>query len=121
LPSICDLTHEIGPGRVNILYPFWELSRVPRAWLDIARRFDEIWAPSSFVAHAFSEDFDRPVRLVRQPVWMSAVPADNARLPEILRLYTYLDFDSHSARKNPTAARFPGRVSDRSARRPIGG
>jgi glycosyltransferase involved in cell wall biosynthesis len=104
LPSIYDLTHEIAPGRVNILYPFWELSRVPRAWLDVACRFDEIWAPSSFVAHAFPQDFDRPVRLVRQPVWISAVLADNARPPEILRLYTYLDFDSHSARKNPTAA-----------------
>ena len=104
LPSICDLTHEIAPGRVNILYPFWELSRVPRAWLDVARRFDEIWVPSSFVAHAFPPDFDRPVRLVRQPVWTSAVLANNAPLPDILRLYTYLDFDSYSARKNPTAA-----------------
>jgi glycosyltransferase involved in cell wall biosynthesis len=103
LPSICDLTHEIGPGRVNILYPFWELSRIPRAWLDVARRFDEIWAPSNFVARAFPPDFDRPVRLVRQPVWISGVPANTARLPEILRLYTYLDFDSYSARKNPTA------------------
>ena len=61
LPSICDLTHEIGPGRVNILYPFWELSQIPRAWLDVARRFDEIWAPTSFVAHAFPPDFDRPM------------------------------------------------------------
>ena len=97
-------THEIGLGRVNILYPFWELSRIPPAWLDVARRFDEIWAPSSFVARAFPPDFDRPVRLVRQPMWLSAVPANNARPPEILRLYTYLDFDSYSARKNPTAA-----------------
>src|SRR5262245_41295161 len=77
LPSICDLTQEIGLGRVNILYPFWELSRIPRAWLDVARRFDEIWAPSSFVAHAFPPDFDRPVRLVRQPVCVSTVLANN--------------------------------------------
>jgi glycosyltransferase involved in cell wall biosynthesis len=102
LPAICDLTHEIGPGRVNILYPFWELSRIPRALLDVAHRFDEIWTPSSFVAHAFPPDFDRPVRLVPQPVWNSSLLGDNTRLPEILRLYTYLDFDSYCARKNPT-------------------
>ena len=104
LPSICDLTHEIGPGRVNILYPFWELSQIPRAWLDVARRFDEIWAPTSFVAHAFPPDFDRPIRLVRPPMWMSAMLANKAGPPEILRLYTYLDFDSYRARKNLTAA-----------------
>jgi glycosyltransferase involved in cell wall biosynthesis len=104
LPSIMDLTHEIGPGRINILYPFWELSRVPDAWLDTARRFDEIWAPSSFVAHAFPPDFDRPVRLLRQPLRMSAFLPDDGHTHDALRLYTYLDFDSFGARKNPTAA-----------------
>ena len=104
LPSIMDLTHEIGPGRVNILYPFWELSRVPEAWLDTARRFDEIWAPSSFVAHAFPPDFERPVRLLHQPLRMSAFLPLDGHAQDTLRLYTYLDFDSFSARKNPTAA-----------------
>lgn len=104
LPSIVNLTHEIGPGRVNILYPFWELGRIPNAWLAVARRFDEIWAPSSFVAQAFPSDFDRPVRLVRQPLQMSAFLPDDRHLQDILRLYTYLDLDSFSARKNPKAA-----------------
>ncbi len=104
LPSILDLTHEIWPGRVNILYPFWELSRVPREWLGVARRYDEVWAPSSFVARSFPPDFDRPVRLVPQPVRLSSMPSEDIREREILRFYTYLDFDSHSARKNPTAA-----------------
>jgi glycosyltransferase involved in cell wall biosynthesis len=104
LPSIMDLTDEIGPGRINILYPFWELGRVPDAWLETARRFDEIWAPSSFVAHAFPSDFDRPVRIVRQPLRMSAFLPDDSHSQETLRFYTYLDFDSFGVRKNPTAA-----------------
>ena len=104
LPSIMALSHEIGPGRINILYPFWELGRVPEAWLDTARRFDEIWAPSSFVAQAFPPNFDRTVRLVRQPMRMSAFHPDDGHSLDTLRLYTYLDFDSFSARKNPTAA-----------------
>jgi glycosyltransferase involved in cell wall biosynthesis len=104
LPAIGALTHEIGPGQINILYPFWELGRVPKAWLDTARRFDEIWAPSSFVAQAFPSDFDRPVRLVRQPLRMSAFLPDDSHSQETLRFYTYLDFDSFGVRKNPTAA-----------------
>lgn len=118
LPSIMDLIHEIGPGRINILYPFWELSRIPDAWLDTARRFDEIWAPSSFVAQAFPSNFDRPVRLLRQPLRMSAFLPDDGHTQDVLRLYTYLDFDSFGARKNPTAAvraflaAFPGSQRD---------
>ena len=104
LPSIVDLTHEIGPGRINILYPFWELGRVPDAWIETARRFDEIWAPSSFVASAFPPDFGRPIRLVRQPLRMSAFLPDDGHAQDALRFYTYLDFDSFGIRKNPTGA-----------------
>ncbi len=104
LPSILDLQHEIGPGRINILYPFWELSQVPQTWLKVARQFDEIWVPSSFVAHSFPPDFPRPVRLVPQPVRTSRKWSQETCPRESLRFYTYLDFDSHSSRKNPTAA-----------------
>jgi glycosyltransferase involved in cell wall biosynthesis len=119
LPSIMDLTHEIGPGRINILYPFWELSRVPDAWLDTARRFDEIWAPSSFIAHAFPADFDRPVRLVHQPMRMSAFLPDDGHEQGTLRFYTYLDFDSFGVRKNPKAAVRAFRVAFPAAQRDV--
>ena len=104
LPSILDLQQEIGPGRVNILYPFWELARIPNDWLEVARRFDEIWAPSAFIARSFPPNFGRPVRLVPQPVRTSDVPAINSAAAGSLRFYTYLDFDSHSTRKNSIAA-----------------
>src|SRR5262249_28045153 len=48
LPSIIGLADEVGRGRVNILYPYWELGRVPAEWLPQVRRFDEVWAPSTF-------------------------------------------------------------------------
>jgi glycosyltransferase involved in cell wall biosynthesis len=96
------------PGRVNILVPFWELSRIPEKWIEQAGRFDEVWAPSQFIADAFAEDFGRPVRLMRQPVRLPAedVGANPAagRARDALRLLTYLDFDSWIGRKNPAAA-----------------
>ena len=103
LPAIRDLQHELAGGRVNILFPFWELGRIPTEWLKLASRFDEIWSPSSFVASAFAENFDRPVRLVRQPVRLPAAPPAPRSGRDTLRLFTYLDFDSYGTRKNPTA------------------
>jgi len=104
LPSILAFSQEIAPGRVNILYPFWELSRVPQAWLAVARGFDEIWAPSRFVRDAFPPDFGRPVRLVPQAVRLPATDPPMRQGRDGLRLLTYLDFDSWGVRKNPTGA-----------------
>ncbi len=106
LPALPDIPAE--PGRINILVPFWELSRIPEKWAEHARRFDEIWAPSQFIADAFAGDFGRPVRLMRQPV---RLPMENTaanplagRERDVLRLLTYLDFNSWASRKNPAAA-----------------
>jgi GT2 family glycosyltransferase len=102
LPSIIDLSQEIAPGRVNILYPFWELSRIPEAWMAVARGFDEIWAPSRFVAEAFPPSFGRPVRMMPLPVRLPVADPPVRQRRETLRLFTHLDFDSWGARKNPT-------------------
>jgi glycosyltransferase involved in cell wall biosynthesis len=91
-------------GAINILYPYWELARVPPQWLPLARLFDEVWAPSTFIASAFPDTLGRPVRLVRQPVHLPAAVPPPRRGRDALRLFTYLDFDSFGARKNPTAA-----------------
>jgi glycosyltransferase involved in cell wall biosynthesis/GT2 family glycosyltransferase len=104
LPALRHLESEIWPGRVNILYPFWELSRVPAEWLALVRRCDEIWAPSTFVAAAFPDTLGRPVRLIHQPVRLPPAPPPPRSGRETLRFFTYLDFDSYGARKNPGAA-----------------
>ena len=38
----------------NIIYPAWELARYPPEWAKILNRFDEIWAPSQFIADAIA-------------------------------------------------------------------
>jgi glycosyltransferase involved in cell wall biosynthesis len=104
LASLRELESGVRRGVVNILYPYWELSRVPPQSLPLVQRFDEVWAPSTFVASAFADILRRPARLVRQPVHLpsAAPPPRSGR--DRLRLFTYLDFDSYGARKNPTAA-----------------
>ena len=104
LSSLERLEHEMSRGAVNILYPYWELARVPPHWLTRVQRFDEVWAPSTFIASAFPDILGRPVRLVRQPVHLPAAVPPPRSGRDTLRLFTYLDFDSFGARKNPTAA-----------------
>jgi len=103
LASVGTHPQQRTAGRLNVLYPFWELARVRPEWLTDIRRFDEIWAPTAFVASALA-DTGRPVRLVRQPLRLpAAVPPPRSRR-ETLRLFTYLDFDSYGERKNPAGA-----------------
>ncbi len=91
-------------GIVNILYPFWELNRLPWKWLGALRRFDDIWAPTAFVASAFAEALDRSVRHVRLPLRLPPSPPPPRPRRESLKLFTFLDYDSYGARKNPVGA-----------------
>lgn len=104
-----------GLGRIQLLYVFWELPRIPdgaRAMLD---RYDEIWAGSEFIATALRQAVRRPVRVVRQPLDVPVALQDVQPGSDSFRFLTYFDFDSHLARKNPMAAisafraAFPGR------------
>jgi glycosyltransferase involved in cell wall biosynthesis len=105
LHTVVDLQHEIDGDRINILYPYWELHRAPAKWLAAASRFDEIWAPSVFVASAFPQSFTRPVRIVRQPIRLPGVtPRPTLGTGSTLKLLVFFDFDSSGTRKNPVAA-----------------
>ena len=104
LPSVPRQLEEVQPGRVNILYPFWELGRIAQEWEPAIRAFDEVWAPSRFVASAFEGLADLVVHLVPQPVRMPRKMPPARDAPQTLRFFTYLDVDSFVARKNPRAA-----------------
>lgn len=92
---------EIAPGRLNVLFPFWELGRIPPEWHSAIRDFDEVWAPSRFVASAFDGLSGVTLRCVPQPVLLPRqMPAPRADRT-VLRFFAYLDFDSYVARKNP--------------------
>ena len=92
-------------GQFRIVYPFWELSEIPRAFRRALRAQDAAWAPSTIVAEALrSIGVEAP--LIRQPV---AIPPGPRLVPirpagEPLSVLTYLDFDSFPARKNVRAA-----------------
>jgi glycosyltransferase involved in cell wall biosynthesis len=103
LPTLRELKDEPDDRAVKILYPYWELSRVPAELLTFLGRFDEVWAPSTFVAAAFADTVRRPVRLVRQPVHLPAVAPPPRSRRDTLRLLTYFDYDSRATRKNPIA------------------
>ena len=101
----------LGPralaGRRNILYPLWELPEWPQAWAGQLAAFDQIWAPSQFIARAFGPRFRGPVKILPPPM---ILPAKSARqradfgLPgDRFLFYFFFDYASFAARKNPEA------------------
>lgn len=95
------------PRARNVVYPAWELPRYPRVWARQLERFDEIWAPSRFVAEAIKPQVACPV--VTMPLacevvlsefrgrrWFGIPEADYAFL-------FFFDLRSYVARKNPQA------------------
>ncbi len=56
-------------GRRRIGYWAWELEKAPPHWVDTARLFHEIWAPSTFVSDALRHaGIATPVRVMPHPV-----------------------------------------------------
>jgi glycosyltransferase involved in cell wall biosynthesis len=104
LAAVDQYRQEVAPGRLNVLFPFWELGRIPREWHAGIREFDEVWAPSRFVASAFADVPGVTLHYVPQPVRLPLQPPALRPDRTSLRFFTYLDFDSYVARKNPRAA-----------------
>ncbi|TPM28103.1 glycosyltransferase [Mesorhizobium sp. B2-3-4] len=104
LASIDRYRLDIAPGRLNIVYPFWELLKIPKEWHAGIRDFDEVWAPSRFVASALASVPGVTPRYVPHPIRLpDQQPGPRADRTK-LRFFTFLDFDSYGERKNPQAA-----------------
>lgn len=92
-----------GVKRVGVWY--WELEHIPAGWRSLSRAFDEIWAPSQFIAHAMERELECPV--VAMPAGV-AVPEFDPRPrshfglspDETIFLFT-CDAASSLLRKNP--------------------
>jgi len=95
---------EIVPGRLNVLFPFWELGRIPQEWHAGVRDFDEVWAPSRFIASALADISGVTSHYVPLPVRLPLQPPAPRPDRSTLRFFTFLDVDSFVARKNPQAA-----------------
>ncbi|HEY7509899.1 MAG TPA: glycosyltransferase, partial [Vicinamibacteria bacterium] len=96
-------------NRTNVGVWFWELPEFPVDWHDRFAHYDEIWAPTSFIANTLSAV--SPIPIVRVPAVLTAEPGGDrdrgrARLGvaegEFLWLVIF-DFHSYFERKNPLA------------------
>jgi glycosyltransferase involved in cell wall biosynthesis len=91
----------------NIAYPAWELARYPAAWAKVLDRFDEIWAPSTFVQQALQTAVTSPVHCMPLPVDLklsSFLGRRHFGIPEeAFVVVFFFDFASFADRKNPGA------------------
>lgn len=91
----------------NIIYPNWELSRFPSEWIEVVNRFDEMWAPSQFIADALQGQCEKP--LLHMPVacevaLSSLLSRRYFGIPESSYAFVFFfDFRSYATRKNPHA------------------
>lgn len=103
------LLYELGPerreGSYSILRSYWELARAPDEWAAPLSAFDEIWAPSQFVADALRGVVDKPVYIVPPAVDVTIVKRwsrSDWNLDPTAFLFVYsFDLGSYPARKNP--------------------
>lgn len=106
-PTFTALNNELPDGSYNIIYPFWELSKIPANWIEKLDLFDEIWAPSFFIQKAIESSLAKPIYLMPLPVQIKLASFLGRRyfnLPESSYLFLFLfDFRSYIARKNPSA------------------
>ena len=91
----------------NIIYPAWELAKYPEPWARILDRFDEVWAPSDFIAQAIAPAVSKPVIHMPLAVELTLSSFLGRRafgIPEhaFVVLFSF-DFSSFSERKNPLA------------------
>lgn len=94
-------------GARNIIYPAWELSNYPAEWGRVLDCFDEVWAPSEFIADCLGRATSTPV--VHMPLaceigTRGLLSRRYFAIPE--SSYTFFfafDFLSYIERKNPFA------------------
>lgn len=91
----------------NIVYPAWELACYPQPWAAQLDRFDEIWAPSKFIAESLCDVVHKPVHEMSLASEVMLTSLLNRRFFGVPHsAYTFLfffDFRSYRSRKNPEA------------------
>lgn len=102
--ALSALPADVWKGRYRIGYWAYELSRIPADWARAAQAFDELWAPSRFVADAIkASGVTKPIRIMPHPVGFEiagAAPAPG----EPFTVLAMGDFASSAERKNLAGA-----------------
>lgn len=93
-------------GRRWVGYWWWELERLPDAWMQIAVQMDELWCSSQFVHDCFARSIPDTRRRYVPLVIEDPVPSAKRLVDFSLRsnCYTVLsvfDLRSYASRKNP--------------------
>jgi glycosyltransferase involved in cell wall biosynthesis len=104
-----EVFHRAGlwrrPGVKRIASAWWELEQVPPEFAGWAADYDEIWAPTRFIADAIQRITSKPVRAMLPGLELPAVePLPKERFGIDPHAYTFLfvfDFNSRMPRKNP--------------------
>jgi glycosyltransferase involved in cell wall biosynthesis len=95
--------------RLNVAFPWWELTDIPLHWSDASRVFDALITGSDFVRNTFSTHVPGvPILTAPHPVHIPNTVIPNRsrfQLPEDVFL-VYTGFEPHSdpSRKNPFSA-----------------
>lgn len=98
------LRHQICNKKHNIAYPFWELETLPKKYLEYLKRFDSVWAASTFIYETLTSHGLENVDLIKHPLVIPSPKPSFLLSKDILRVLFFFDFDSSPARKNPEAA-----------------
>ncbi|HET6618596.1 MAG TPA: glycosyltransferase family 4 protein [Dongiaceae bacterium] len=112
-PQMAPLLAHFGPricrGKRLVGYWWWELDRLPRAWMGWAELMDEIWVSSRFIHYTFVRELPRTAiryvpLCVPEPAPSAAVRRDFGLQPHLFTVLVAFDLSSHWERKNPRGA-----------------
>jgi glycosyltransferase involved in cell wall biosynthesis len=103
--ALAHLDGRLGTPRYSIIYPAWELSRFPAAWVSHLEQFDEVWAPSRFIQASISTSTPVPVYhmpLAVELTFPTFLDRRHFGIPESAYAFLFhFDFRSYVTRKNP--------------------
>lgn len=112
-PQMAPLLTHFGPricrGKRLVGYWWWELDRLPRAWMRWAELMDEIWVSSRFIHDTFVRELPRKAiryvpLCVPEPAPSAAARGDFGLQPHPFTVLVAFDLSSHWERKNPRGA-----------------
>lgn len=102
--ALAALPAEVWKGRYRIGYWAYELVRIPADWVRAAQAFDELWAPSRFVADAMkASGVTTPIRIMPHPVGFE-IAGRASRSSAPFTVLAMGDFASSAERKNLAGA-----------------
>lgn len=105
--AVAALGAPVVDKKFNISYGYWEFAKIPSVWSSFFDRYDEIWAPTTFIADAYRRATNKPV--FHMPLAVQVPPApplgrEFFGLPKDRFLFLFhFDGYSYPARKNPYA------------------